>query len=173
MRPPSAANPPPHPYWSFSLRITDPRLPGKGTGFSANGLTSSSLGRLGRLMPTKASAQPASVKTHKSETPTAPSPLPSLPTLPLMLAPIGDVSVSLRCLGRRFCFWFRLALIRRRLLLRSRYAGTCKGCTCQFRLGEHGQHHTGPPTDARRRIAIAQEPLELGARFVGLSGLLR
>src|SRR5207237_7408428 len=68
---------------AFSCWITDTRLPGKGTGFSAKGLTSSSLGRLGKLMPTKASAQPASVKTHKSETPTAPSPLPSLPTLPL------------------------------------------------------------------------------------------
>src|SRR5688572_28949190 len=72
---------------TFSCWITETRLPGSGTGFSAKGLISSSLGRLGRLMPARLSAHPDSASAHSSTAVDAPRPMPSLALPLILLAP--------------------------------------------------------------------------------------
>ena len=72
----------------FSCWMTATRLPGSGTGFSANGLMSSSLGMLGRLMPARLSAHPASASAQTSTAHDAPSLPRSSLALPFMLVPI-------------------------------------------------------------------------------------
>ena len=148
---------------TFSCWMTEMRLPGSGTGFSAKGLMSSSLGRLGRLMPARLSAQPARASAHSSTAPAAPSPLPSSLALSVILLAPCIRPPYLDFLSAGFIFALSSP---RRCRLRRRHAG-------QLGLGQHCQHDARALGDAGRRAAIAQQTRKLGTRRVGLAGLLR
>src|SRR5581483_8225655 len=148
----------------FSCWITDTRLPGSGTGFSANGLMSSTLGRLGRLMPTKASAQPASASAPATATPAARRLLLPVPSRPVMVAPVAPPCASLA-----------LAIGRLGLVLAPSPLGRRRRVPGLGQLGfrDHGQHHPRPLADAGWRLAVAQQTLVLGARVLRAARLLR
>src|SRR5262245_51281854 len=140
---------------TLSCWMTEMRLPGKGSSFSAKGLRSWDLSRLGRLAP----SHPDSSTVQQSAAVTDPHPLPPNPRL----TPI----VALSAWGRTAGLFLLLGRLGRRA--RRRWRGR-RGL---LRLGQHRHQDARAFRNAGRRIAIAQQPLELLARLIGLARLER